>query len=212
MEEEEEAAPEDQQQAVLVVDTAAIEPLGLGYRAARRRALESIEEITPSTYEVDPEDGRVYTNIPTYVPLAAPIQIPPYLEWSLSSLLVSPSSPVVPSPIASPVATPAATILVDKDQFLDVGAQLELYGGILQDHTQHLDALPPTLFEGYDRDLRELYTRSGAVRDEIFLQRYRFRSLEREQKRAMVTFSAIWRPRENHDLKRQLPEERPEQL
>ncbi|GJU50177.1 hypothetical protein Tco_1219732 [Tanacetum coccineum] len=46
----------------------------------------------------------------------------------------------------------------------------------------------------YDRDLRELYTRSGAVRDEIFSQRYRFRSLEREQERAMVTFSAIWRP------------------
>ncbi|GKE89305.1 hypothetical protein Tco_1566780 [Tanacetum coccineum] len=49
---EEEAAPEGQQQAVLVVDTAASEPLGLGYRAARRRALESTEEIAPSTYEV----------------------------------------------------------------------------------------------------------------------------------------------------------------
>ncbi|GJU51653.1 hypothetical protein Tco_1221208 [Tanacetum coccineum] len=35
---------------------------------------------------------------------------------------------------------------------------------------------------------------SGAVRDEIFLQRYRFRSLEWEQERVMVTFSAIWRP------------------
>ncbi|GKE12527.1 hypothetical protein Tco_1416078, partial [Tanacetum coccineum] len=57
-----------------------------------------------------------------------------------------------------------------------------------------LDALPPTLFEGYDRDLRKLYTRSGAVRDEIFSQRYMFRRLEREQERATVTFSAIWRP------------------
>ncbi|GKF74386.1 hypothetical protein Tco_0220718, partial [Tanacetum coccineum] len=54
-----------------------------------------------------------------------------------------------------------------------------------------LDALPPTLFESYDRDLRELYTRSGAVRDEIFSQRYRFRSLEREQERATMTFNAI---------------------
>nr|GEZ21724.1 hypothetical protein [Tanacetum cinerariifolium] len=91
-----------------------------------------------------------------------------------------------------------------------------------------LDALPPTLFEGYDKDLRELYTRSAAVRDEIFLQRYSFRSLEREHERATVTFSVIWRPvlaleawagqtdaqraalwhsiydiqRENHDLRR----------
>ncbi|GJX54580.1 hypothetical protein Tco_0282949 [Tanacetum coccineum] len=82
-----------------------------------------------------------------------------------------------------------------------------------------LDALPPTLFEGYDRDLRELYTRSGAVRDEIFSQRYMFRRLEREQERATVTFSAIWRPvfaleawRENHDLRMQLSEERRERL
>ncbi|GKD30166.1 hypothetical protein Tco_1240944, partial [Tanacetum coccineum] len=59
---------------------------------------------------------------------------------------------------------------------------------------QRLDALPHTLFKGYDRDLRELYTRSGVVRDEIFSQRYRFRSLEREQVRDTVTFSAIWRP------------------
>nr|GEU86276.1 hypothetical protein [Tanacetum cinerariifolium] len=122
------------------------------------------------------------------------------LELGESSVPISPSSPVVPSPIASPVTTPAATISVDEDQFL----------------------------EGYDKDLRELYTRSAVVRDEIFLQRYSFRSLEREHERATVTFSVIWRPilaleawagqtdaqrtalwhaiydiqRENHDLKR----------
>ncbi|GKG58981.1 hypothetical protein Tco_0602690, partial [Tanacetum coccineum] len=67
-------------------------------------------------------------------------------------------------------------------------------------------------------------------------QRYRFRSLEREQERVTVTFSAIWRPilaleawasqtdshraalwhaiydiqRENHDLRRQFTEEKRE--
>ncbi|GJV58919.1 hypothetical protein Tco_1465019 [Tanacetum coccineum] len=153
MEEEEEATPEGQQQVVLVVNTATSEPLGLGYGAARRRALESTEEIEPSTYEVG-QSSRVYTDIPTYAPPAAPVQTLPSPEWSSGSLLVSPSSPVVPSLIASPVTTPAATI----------------------------------------SDLRELYTRSGVVRDEIFLQRYRFRSLEREQERATMTFSAIWRP------------------
>ncbi|GJT72368.1 hypothetical protein Tco_1031654 [Tanacetum coccineum] len=113
---------------------------------------------------VDPEDGRVYTDIPTYVPLAAPVQTPPSPEWLL------------------------ATISVAEDQFLDVGAQLELHRSILHDYTQRLDALPPILFEGYDRDLRKLYTRSGEVRDEIFSQR------------------------ENHDLRRQLAEERHERL
>ncbi|GKF24597.1 hypothetical protein Tco_0076919 [Tanacetum coccineum] len=48
----EKAAPEGQQQAVPVVGTSVSEPLGLGYKAARRRAFESMEEISPSTYEV----------------------------------------------------------------------------------------------------------------------------------------------------------------
>ncbi|GJX08743.1 hypothetical protein Tco_0196675 [Tanacetum coccineum] len=50
--EEEEAAPEGQQQVVLIADTSASEPLGIGYGEARRRAFESTEEIAPSAYEV----------------------------------------------------------------------------------------------------------------------------------------------------------------
>ncbi|GJR21298.1 hypothetical protein Tco_0969825 [Tanacetum coccineum] len=159
-------------EAVPVADTAMSVPLGLGYGATRRRSLESIEEIAPSTFEVDPEDDRVYTDIPAYAPPAAPVQTPPSPEWSLDSLPISPSSSIAPSPIASPVATPIATISVDEDQFLEVGAQLELHGSILYDHTQRLDALPPTLLANIDKDMRELYTRSGAVRDEIFSQRH----------------------------------------
>nr|GEZ07236.1 hypothetical protein [Tanacetum cinerariifolium] len=34
-----------------------------------------------------------------------------------------------------------------------------------EDHTLGLDAMPPTLFVEIDRDVRELYTRSGSVRD-----------------------------------------------
>ncbi|GJV86924.1 ribonuclease H-like domain-containing protein [Tanacetum coccineum] len=85
-------------------DETASEPLGLGYGAARRHALESIEEIVSSTYEVG-RSSRVYTNIPTYVPPTTPIQTPPSPEWLLGSLPVSPSSSVVPSHIALPVAT-----------------------------------------------------------------------------------------------------------
>ncbi|GKE40834.1 hypothetical protein Tco_1464239 [Tanacetum coccineum] len=174
-EEEEEDAPEGQQQAVPVVDTSASEPLGLGYRAARHRALESTKEIAPSTYEVG-QSSRVYTDIPTYALPAAPVQTPPSPEWSSGSLPISPSSSVVPSPIASPVATTTAIISVDEDHFLEVGAQLELYGSILHDHTQRLDALPPTFIANIDR------------------HRYRFRSLEQERERTTVTFGALWRP------------------
>ncbi|GKC83035.1 hypothetical protein Tco_1138752 [Tanacetum coccineum] len=101
------------------------------------------------------------------------------------------SEPLVPSPIASPVATPTTTISVDEVQFLEVGAQLELYGSILQDHIQHLDAPPPTLIADIDRDERQIYTRSGVVRDDIFSQRYMFRSLERELERTVVMFEAL---------------------
>ncbi|GKC38956.1 hypothetical protein Tco_1051340 [Tanacetum coccineum] len=83
---------------------------------------------------VDAKDGRVYTDIPAYVPLAAPIQTLPSPKWLSGSLPISSSSPVVPSPIASLVATPTATISVDEDQFIEVGAQLELHGSILHDH------------------------------------------------------------------------------
>ncbi|GJX43553.1 hypothetical protein Tco_0260229 [Tanacetum coccineum] len=177
LEEEVGVAPEGQQQAVLVVDTAASEPLGLGYGAARRRALESVEEIAPSTYEV----GQSSRSMPKQHGA----------DKSSGSLPISPSSHVVPSPIASPVATPTTTISVDEVQFLEVGAQLELYGSILQDHIQHLDAPPPTLIADIDRDERQIYTRSGVVRDDIFSQRYMFRSLERELERTVVMFEAL---------------------
>nr|GEY71319.1 hypothetical protein [Tanacetum cinerariifolium] len=57
-----------------------------------------------------------------------------------------------------------------------------------------LDAMPPTLFEKISKDVSELYTRSGVVRDEIFSERYRLRYLEYEQERTAVTFGALWRP------------------
>ncbi|GKB57398.1 hypothetical protein Tco_0913584 [Tanacetum coccineum] len=166
------------QQAVPVVDTAADEPLGLGYGAARRRTLALADDPVPSTFEigqssrsvpekqkaeetlapslpirptwVDPRDGIVFTDIECVVqPVRAPVQTPPSLERSSGSLPVS-----------------LASLLV------------EFQGGLLHDHAQRLNALPPALFEGYDRDLRELYPRSKEVRDEIFSQRYRLKSLE----------------------------------
>ncbi|GJX84412.1 hypothetical protein Tco_0335186 [Tanacetum coccineum] len=135
---EEEAALEGQQQVVPTKDTAMDKPLGLGYGALRHHELV----VGEATCLVDPEDGRVYTDILTYVPPVAPVQTPPSLEWSSGSLLVSPSSPAVPTLVASPVATLVATIAVDGDEFLEVGAQLELHGSILHDHIQCLDALP----------------------------------------------------------------------
>nr|GEZ78136.1 hypothetical protein [Tanacetum cinerariifolium] len=129
-------------------------PLVLGYGEARRHACELIEEIAPSTYEVwqsyismpkqggverisafrqptlvtwvDPEDDRVYTNVPAYASPGAPVQTPPSPDWSFDSLPISPSSLVVPPYIASLMATATATIKVDEDQFTEATMQREL--------------------------------------------------------------------------------------
>nr|GEZ67580.1 hypothetical protein [Tanacetum cinerariifolium] len=164
-EEEEEAAPEGQHQAVLVEDTAMDEPLGLGYGALRRRELVVGRGEMPNTFEV----GQSFRSVPEHeeVERVYALRQPNLVTWLSGSLSVSSSSPAVPTPIVSPVTTSATIIAVDKDEFLEVGVQLELHGSILHDHTQWLDALPPTLFEGYVRDLRELYTRSRAIRDDI---------------------------------------------
>ncbi|GJS71632.1 hypothetical protein Tco_0704473 [Tanacetum coccineum] len=170
--------------------------LGLGYEALRRRELALEED-----HVYNPEDGMVYIEIPAYPPPAPPVQTPPSPEWTSGLLPISPSPSVVPSPISSPmipltvpylVATPATA---ETEGFLtELGAQVEIQGGLIRDHAVRLEELSPALFERYDRDIGELFTRSRAVRDEIFSQRYRFRSLEYEQERVAVTFGAIWRP------------------
>ncbi|GKE31043.1 hypothetical protein Tco_1450365 [Tanacetum coccineum] len=167
----------------------------------RSERVSAFRQPTLTTW-TDPKDGTVYIDVPTYPPSVPPVQTPPSLDWTPGSLPISPSHSDVPSPVSSPLislivpslmATPKATIPVDEDQFIEVGAQLELYGCILQDHTQHLDVMPPTLFAEINRDVRELYTRSRAVTDEIFSQRYQLRSLEQEQERAVMIFGALWR-------------------
>nr|GEV89911.1 hypothetical protein [Tanacetum cinerariifolium] len=102
------------------------------------------------------EEEASFEDVP---PVRVPVQTPPSPEWSFGSLPVSPSSQAVLTLVTSPVITPAATIAVYEGEFLEVGVQLELYKSILHDHAHRLDALPPTLFEGYDKDLRELYNR-----------------------------------------------------
>ncbi|GKB13644.1 hypothetical protein Tco_0847567 [Tanacetum coccineum] len=166
----------DDESRAPVMGTTVSAPLGLRYGVLRQCKLALEEDEIYSTFEVGQSSGSAPdTERPERV---SAFRQPTLTTWT------DPED----------VATPTATIPVDEDQFIEVGAQLELYGSILQDHTQRLDVMPPTLFAKIDRDVRELYTRSGAVRDEIFSQRYRFRSLEQEHERAVMTFGALWRP------------------
>nr|GEW44059.1 hypothetical protein [Tanacetum cinerariifolium] len=128
---EEEAVLEGQQRAVLVVGTAVSEPLGLGYGALRCRELALEGDHVYSTFEVglgsssapepkrpervsafrqptfttwiEPEDGMVHIDVPTYPPPTPPVQTPPSPEWSSGSFPISPAPSIVPLPISSPM-------------------------------------------------------------------------------------------------------------
>ncbi|GKA27059.1 hypothetical protein Tco_0713227 [Tanacetum coccineum] len=169
LEEEEEATSRGQQQAALIVGTTMSAPLKLRYGALRHRKLTLEEGDVYSTFEVghgsgsapeserlervlafrqptltiwtDQEDGMIYIDIPDYPPPAPPVQTKPSRS------------------------TPAA---VETEGFLtELGAQVEMQGGLIRDHVVRLEELSPALFE---------------------------RSLEYEQERVAVTFGAIWRP------------------
>ncbi|GJY66967.1 hypothetical protein Tco_0469205, partial [Tanacetum coccineum] len=130
----------------------------------------------------------VYLDIEFEPSSLASVQNPASPEWSSGSLPVSPASLTVPSPVASLVTTLAATIVVDDDEFIKVGAQLELHGSILQDQTQRLDTLPPTLLEGMGQDITKLYDRSVAVKGKIHSQHFRLGS----QEQGTITFGTLW--------------------
>ncbi|GKB90964.1 reverse transcriptase domain-containing protein [Tanacetum coccineum] len=125
------------------------------------------------TIWTDLEDGMVYIDVPTY-PLPPPVRKPPSPEWTSSSLPISPSfsivhspisSPMIPLTVPSPVATPATA--ETKGFLTELRAQVEMQGGLIRDHAVRLKKkFLPALFERYDRDIGELFTRSEAVRDE----------------------------------------------
>ncbi|GKE75400.1 hypothetical protein Tco_1537441 [Tanacetum coccineum] len=68
---------------------------------------------------------------------------------------------MIPLTVPSPVATTAA---VETKGFLtELGAQFKMQGGLIRDHAVRLEELSPALFERYDRDIGELFTRSGRL-------------------------------------------------
>nr|GEY64072.1 hypothetical protein [Tanacetum cinerariifolium] len=167
-----EAVPGGQQRASPVVETHVGEPLGLGYGALRRREIASREGKMPSVFEVGQGFGSVQkTKRPEGV---SALRQPTLTTW-------------IDLEDASPATAGAEGFLAE------LGAQVEIQGGLICDHTVRLEELSPSLFERYDKDIGELFTRSGAVRNEIFSQRYRFRSLEHEYERTIVMFGALWR-------------------
>nr|GEY92732.1 hypothetical protein [Tanacetum cinerariifolium] len=171
--EEEEVVHEGQQRIVPVVGTVVSKPLGLGYRELRRRELELEGDHAYSTFET-----------------------PPSPEWSSGSFPISPALSIVPSPIsspmmsqavslpiASPMVTSRATIPVDKDQFIEVGAQLELYWSILLGRVD--TRMTNMTRAGYDdhRLVHDMLLQQTALQRELQEMRGRVTAWEQERDR-----------------------------
>ncbi|GKC02511.1 hypothetical protein Tco_0994121 [Tanacetum coccineum] len=135
---------------------------------------------------VDPEDGRIYTNIPAYAPLVPPVQTSPSPEWSSGSLSISPSSLVAPSHIASPVATPIATIFINEDQFLESYTLGQEWFEMRSSHIGHVDTwMADMSWAGYDnhRLTHDMLVQQAALQRELQETRDRVTTLEQERDR-----------------------------
>ncbi|GJV62940.1 hypothetical protein Tco_1473768 [Tanacetum coccineum] len=165
--------PEGQQRAAPVAETA----MGQSSRSVsefERPEIVSARRQPTLTTWMDPEDGIVYIDGPAYPSPVPPAQTPPSPEWSSGLLPISLAPSIVTSPISlpmisltipSPVASPA---MAEAKGFLtELGARVEMQGGLIRDHIVRLEELSLALFK---------------------------RSLEHEQERVAVTFGAIWRP------------------
>nr|GEV25112.1 hypothetical protein [Tanacetum cinerariifolium] len=157
-----EAVPEGQQWAAPVMETVLGEPLGLGYGALRHREIALRESRMPNVFEIDPKDGIAYIDVPAYPPPAPPVQTPPSLEWTFGSLPISPLPFIVPSPISSPIisltvpSSVASPTTAEAEGFLTrLGAQVEMHGGLIRDHTAALQ-----------RELQEMKGRVTALEQE----------------------------------------------
>ncbi|GJS92947.1 hypothetical protein Tco_0799915 [Tanacetum coccineum] len=96
----------------------------------RPERVSALRQPTLTTW-IDLEDGITYIDVPAYPPPAPPAQTPPSLEWSfIPSPISSPMiSLTVPSLVASPTTGEAEGFLTE------LGAQVEMQGGLIYDHT-----------------------------------------------------------------------------
>ncbi|GJU96423.1 hypothetical protein Tco_1321179 [Tanacetum coccineum] len=147
---EDEAVPEGQQWAVPVVGA-----VGSGSASESERPERVLASRQPIlTTWTDLEDGIVFIDVPAYPPPAPPVQTPPLPEWSFGSLPLSLSTSIVPSPISSPmipltVPSPVATPATAETGgfFTELGAQVEMQGGLIRDHAGENQELRLQLIE-----------------------------------------------------------------
>nr|GFA19932.1 hypothetical protein [Tanacetum cinerariifolium] len=100
---------------------------------------------------------------------------------------------------------PASPAMAEAEGFLtDLGAQVEMHEGLINDYTIRLGELSPALFEKYDRDIGELFTRA------FWRPLLALESLagQTDAQRAALWYAISDTQIENQELRLQITEER----
>ncbi|GKD06050.1 hypothetical protein Tco_1181024, partial [Tanacetum coccineum] len=109
---------------------------------------------------------------------------------------------MIPLTVPSPIATPAA---VETEGFLtELGAQVKMQRGLIRDHAVRLEELSLALYERYDRDIGELFTRAIWT-PVLALEAW---AGQTDAQRAVLWHAISNLLGENQDLRLQLAEER----
>nr|GEU50826.1 hypothetical protein [Tanacetum cinerariifolium] len=173
----EEAIHEGQQRAAPVVETTMSQSSRFIPESERLKRVSALRQPTLTTW-IDLKDGIAYIDVPAYHPPALPVQTPPSLKWSSSSILVSLTPSIVPSPISSPmisliVPSPVASLATaEAEGFLtEFKAQVKMQGGLIRDHMEMTDSTfgalwrPVLELEAW-RELQEMRGRVTALEQE----------------------------------------------
>nr|GEV29258.1 hypothetical protein [Tanacetum cinerariifolium] len=132
----------------------------------RSEGVSALRQPTLTTW-IHSKDGIAYIDVPAYPPAAPFTQTSLSPESSPGSFPISPTPSIVPLRISSPMISLTVPLLValpatiEAEGFLtELGAQVEMQGGLICDHTVRLGELSPALLKRYDRDIGELFTRA----------------------------------------------------
>ncbi|GKC92065.1 hypothetical protein Tco_1157507, partial [Tanacetum coccineum] len=179
LEEEEEAVPGGQQQAAPVVGTAVSAPLGLGYGALRRQELALKEDHVYSTFEVGQSSGSALeSERPEWVSAFRQPTLTTWKDPEDSMVYIDVPTYPPPAPLVQTPPSPEWT-----SGSLPISPSPSIVPSPVSSPMVPLTAPSPVTSPAT--------TKTGAVLDEIFAQRYQFRILEYEQEWVAVTFGAI---------------------
>ncbi|GJS81367.1 hypothetical protein Tco_0747908 [Tanacetum coccineum] len=156
----------------------------------RLERVSALRQPTLTTW-IDPKDGITYIDVLAYPPPAPPAQTPPSPEWSSSSLPISPTPSIVPTPILSPMISLTFPSSIASLAMAEAGGLLTKLGAhrpmlALEAWAECVDTRMTNMSRaGYDdhRLIHDMLVQQAALQHELQETRDRVTALEQERDR-----------------------------